>query len=64
MAENSWQRDQLEKMGEDLASCLERAYPLELLWTVLTLYLLSLVMGSWRLYCLKKTPAELFWWDR
>jgi len=51
-------------MGEDLVSCLERAYPLELLWTVLTLYLLSLVMGSWRLYCLKKTPAELFWWDR
>ena len=64
MAENSWQRDELGKVGEALASCLERAYPLELLWVFMTLYLLGLLMGTWRLYSLKSTPAEIFWWDR
>jgi hypothetical protein len=30
----------------------------------MTLYLLGLVMGMWRAYALRGTPAEIFWWDR
>ena len=51
-------------MGEALASCLERAYPLELLWTFMVLYLLGLVLGIWRTCALRGNPAEIFWWDR
>jgi len=51
-------------MGEALADCLERAYPLELLWTFMVLYLLGLVLGIWRTCALRGNPAEIFWWDR
>ena len=64
MAENSWLRDQLEASQQALAACLERAYPLELLWTFMSLFLLGLVLGLWRTYALRGNPAEVFWWDR
>jgi hypothetical protein len=47
-----------------LAACQEAAYPLELLWTFMTLALFLMLMGSWRTYALRQTPAEIFWWDR
>ena len=63
MAENSWLENQLEECRRALAECQGAAYPLELLWTLLTLVSLGLLVDAGRVLWHKCYPADTFPWD-
>ena len=63
VSENAWLREQLEGAQGILADCQGAAYPLEILWVLITMVLFDLVMGVGRLWWLKTHPRETFVWD-
>ena len=63
VSENAWLQEQLEGAQRILADCQGAAYPLEILWVLITMVLFDLVMGVGRLWWLKTHPRETFIWD-